>query len=187
MIHGGICVGYWGVSALFSGMSLYKLYQEWTMEHPAARKFAKICEAVKTAFVDLISLGEATVYSLHWAHQIKVITLGRYAPLFEALRYGSSLMINCIEGGWSIYNITLEKEAILKRRSPKRQVQHRQRCYLFLIKLIGNICMVAWAALEVASFATGFAINSSLASAALSIGCLLSVAAFFYQKHFRLQ
>ncbi len=183
LVEGGIWAGFWGLCALFSGISLYELYRELTIEHPASEKFAKIGKAVKTAFVDLISLGGATAYNIHWAHDVKMISLGQYAPLVKGLGYGSSLIINIVEGGWSIYNITIEKEAILKETSPEQQEKHKQRLCLSLMKLIGNISMVAWTALGIATLATGLAISPILMSALLIVGCVLPVVAFFYQRH----
>lgn len=183
IIEGGIWAGFWGLCAFFSGSSLCKLYQELTIEQPASEKFSKIGKAVKTAFIDLISLGGATAFNVHWAHEVKMISLGQYAPFVKSLGYGSSLIINIVEGGWSIYNILMEKEAILKETSPEQQEKHKQRLCLSLIKLIGNISMIAWSALGIGTLATGLAVSPMLMSGLLIIGCVLPVAAFFYQRH----
>jgi hypothetical protein len=183
LVEGGIWAGFWGLCALFSGISLYELYQELTIEHPASEKFAKISKAAKTAFVDLISLGGATAYNIHWAHEVKMISLGQYAPLIKSLGYGSSLIINIVEGGWSIYNIAIEKEAILKETLPEQQEKHKQRLCLSLMKLIGNISMIVWTALGVAAIVTSLTVSPMLMSILLIIGCVLPVAVFFYQRH----
>jgi hypothetical protein len=183
LIEGGICAGFWGLCALFSGMSLKKLYHELTIEHPASEKFVKIGKAVKIAFVDLISLGGATAYNIYRAHEVKMISVGQYAPLVKCLGYGSSLIINIVEGGWSIYNIAIEKEAILRETSPEQREKHRQRLCLSLIKLIGNISMIAWTTLGIAAIAISLPVSPILMSAFLVIGCVFSVVAFFYQRH----
>jgi hypothetical protein len=182
-IEGGLLAGFWGLCAVFSGMSLYNLYKELRVEHPAAEKFEKIGKAVKTAFVDLISLGGATTYNIHWAHEVKILSLGQYVSLFKALGYGAALVIYTIEGGWSLYNLYTEKEKILKETSPAQQEKHKQRLCLALIKLIGNVSMVAWASLGIVSIALSLAVSPFLMSALLIPSCIFSFAAFFYQRH----
>ncbi len=183
LVEGGVWASFWGLCALFSGTSLYGLYQELTIEHPVSEKFAKIGKAVKTAFIDLVSLGGATAYNVHWAHDVKIISLGQYAPLMKGLGYGSSLIINIIEGGWSIYNILSEKEAILNETSPEQQEKHKQRLCLSLMKLIGNVSMIAWAALNIATIAASVAVSSMLMSALLIAACVFHISVFFYQRH----
>jgi hypothetical protein len=181
--EGGMWAGFWGMCIAFSGMSLYQLYKELTIEHPASEKFTKIGKAVKTAFVDLISVGGATAYNIHWAHTVKMISLGQYAPLIKSLGYGSSLIINIVESGWSIYNIAIEKEAILKETSPEQQEKHKQRLFLSLMKLIGNISMIAWTTLGIVTITAGLVVSPILTSPLLLTGCVMSTVAFFYQRH----
>lgn len=183
IVEGGLWAGFWGLSALFSGSSLYKLYRELTVEHPASDQFVKIGKAVKAAFIDLLSLGSATAYNARWAHDAKVLNLGRYAPLIKGLGYGASLVLNAVEGGCAIYNIYTEGEAILKETSPLQQYKHKQQLFLSLIKLIGNVCMVAWTVLCIIPLGLGVAVNPLYTSVLLGFGCILPVAAFFYQRH----
>jgi hypothetical protein len=183
IVEGGLWAGFWGLCVIFSSKSLHQLYSELTIEHPAAEKFAKIGKAVKTAFIDLISLGGATAYNAHWAHEAKILSLGQYAPLVKGLGYGASLVINTIEGGWAIYNIHTEKEAILKETSPILKEKHKQQLFFSLMKLVGNVSMVAWTALSIIPIAWGFAVSSLLTSTFLFFGCTCSFAAFFYQRH----
>src|ERR1700722_11755141 len=57
LVEGVIWVGLWGLSTLFSAQSMKELYTVLKAESPATEKNVKIGNAVKTAFVDLISLG----------------------------------------------------------------------------------------------------------------------------------
>lgn len=182
-IEGGVWTGFWGLCALFSAGSLYKLYSVLSVEHPEAEKFTKITSAVKTAFVDLISLGGATAYNIHWAHKVKIISLGQYAPLIKGLGYGASLVINTVEGSWSIYSIYKEKEAILNETESAEKEKHRQRLCLSLMKLISNVSMVAWAILGIAMVATSLTVSPILMPAFLVVGSVFSFASFFYQRH----
>jgi hypothetical protein len=182
-LEGGFWAGFWGLSALFSGMSLYKLYENLTLEHPAAEKFSKIGLAVKTAFVDLISLGGTTAYNIRWAHDVKILPLGQYAPLVKGLSYGSSLIVNILEFGWSMYNIHTEKEAILKEASPVEKEKQKQRLCLALIKVVGNISMIVWSTLGIGTIAAGLTLGPMLLSVFLAAGFAFSLVAYFYQRH----
>jgi hypothetical protein len=184
-VTGGFWTALWGFSASFLGSSLSELYKTLTSEHPAAEKFARVGSAVKAAFVDLISLGGATAYIAHWAHEVKILSLGQYATLINRLCYGASLITNTVECGWSIYNIHTEKEAILKEASPIEKEKHKQRLCLSLIKVIANINMIAWAILKIATIAVGLATSPILLTVLLVIGGTFSVAACFYQTHIK--
>lgn len=182
-IEGGIWAGFWGICAVFSGISLHELYNTLTAELPADEKFTKISTAVKTAFLDLVSLGGSTAYNLHWAHEAKILSLGQYAPLFKCLGYGASLVYNTVEGGWSFYNLFLERDEILKATHPREKQMHEHRLYLALMKVIGNVSTVAWTTLGIATAATGFVVSSPVTTSLLIVGCVFSIGSFFYQKH----
>jgi hypothetical protein len=182
-VEGGIWAGFWGLCALFSGISLYELYHALTIEHSASEKFAKIGKVVKTAFVDLVSLGGTTAYNIHWAHEVKILSLGQYAPLIKSFGLGASLIVNIIEGGSSTYNIYAEQEAISKETLPEQREKHKQRLYLSFMKLIGNISIIAWAMLGIAAIAGDLAVSSIVMSTLLMTGCIFPIAAFFYQRH----
>jgi hypothetical protein len=182
-IEGGIWAGFWGLSSLFSGLSFYELYNVLTMEHPADKKFAKIGSAVKTALVDFISLGGATAYNVHWAHQVKILSLGLYAPLIKGLGCGASLIVNMVECGWSMYHVYTEKEGVLKCASAAEKERHRQRLCLSLIKVVGYISMIAWAALGIAIVASGSAVSPILMTTLLMVSGLFTFTAYFYQRH----
>jgi hypothetical protein len=182
-IEAGFWAGFWGLNAIFSGMSLHKLYHVLTIEHPVGEKFAKIGAAVKTAFVDLISLAGATAYNIYWAHKVKILSLGRYAPLVKGLSYGTSLVINILECGWSVYNIHTEKTAILEEGLPAEKEKHRQRICLSLMKVIGNISMIVWTMLGIGALTAGLAVSPILLSTFLVTGFVCSLTAFFYQRY----
>ncbi len=183
IIEGGIWAGFWGICAVFSGMSLHELYCSLTVELPADEKFVKIGTAFKTAFLDLVSLGGSTAYNLQWAHEAKILSLGQCAPLFKCLGYGASLVYSTVEGGWSLYTLFLERDEILKATHPQEKEKHQHRLYVVLMKLIGNVSMVAWTALGIATAATGFVVSSPVTTSLLIVGCAFSMGSFFYEKH----
>jgi hypothetical protein len=182
-IVGAIWVGFWGLSALFSGMSLSELYTALTVESPSLEKNAKIAKAAKTAIIDLTSLGGSTAHTVRFADEVKMISLGQYAPLVKALGYGASIVIGLIDGGWSAYNLGIEVDAISKETIPAQREKHKQQFCLSLIKLIGNVCMVAWSTLGIAMVVTTLVVSPTLMTILLIAGCVFPISAFFYQKH----
>jgi hypothetical protein len=183
IIEGGIWAGFWGICAVFSGISLHELYKAFTVELPTDEKFVKIVTAVNRAFLDLVSLGGSTAYNLHWAHEAKILSLGQYAPLFKCLGYGASLVYNTVEAGSSFYNLIFERDQILNASHPHEKERHQNRLSLALMKLIGNVSLVAWAALGIATAATGFVVSSPVTISLLILGCVFSIGALFYQMH----
>jgi hypothetical protein len=182
-IEAGVWAGFWGLSILFSAMSLRNLHKVLTIEHPASEKFSKISEAVKEVFVKLVSLGGATAHNIHWWHEIKVLSLGKYAPLVKGLGFGASLVISLVEGGWSINAIYVGKKALLQAISPIEREKHKQQIYISLVKVIGNINMIAWTVLGIAAITSGIAVSSILMTPLLIVGCACPIGAYFYQKH----
>ena len=150
---------FWGLSALLSTTSLYDLYKVIVIENPVDDRFFKIGLAVKTAFSNLTSFFGSTAYNLRWAHDAKILSLGTYAPFVKSLSYGASVIVNLVEGGWSVYNIHREKEAILAESTEAQKEKHKQRLMLSLLKVIENTSMVAWAALGIAGIAAGVTIT----------------------------
>ncbi|MBS0603760.1 MAG: hypothetical protein JSS60_01845 [Verrucomicrobia bacterium] len=183
IVEGSIWAGFWALSAWFVADSLSSLYTALTVEHPAAEKFTKIGSAVKTALIDLLSLGSSTAYMARWADGAQVISLGQYLPLVKNLCFGTSLVINGIESGAEIYNIWNEKEAILRETAPAEQEKHKQWLCHALIKLIGNVSMVAWAALGIATVVAGVAVSPILLSVLLGTGLVFGITALFYKHH----
>jgi hypothetical protein len=183
LIEGIWWTGFWGVCAAFTVTDLQGLRESVTVELPSHEKFVKIGIAVKKVFLDIVSLAGATLYNVFWAHELKIISLGQLAPLFKALGYGSSLIYNIIDGGWSVYQLCQEKEEMRKATNPYEKDYHQQRFSLALMKVIGNVTMAAWTALGIATFATGFAVSSAIMTTMLLTGCVLSIAAFTYQIH----
>ncbi len=182
IIEGAFWAGFWCLSAYFAADSFYELYRVFTVEHAAQEKFEKIGSAVKTAFVDLLSLCSSTTYIARWADTAEVISLGQYLPLVKNLCFGLSLAINGVESGADIYNIWQEKEAILNETAPAEKEMHKKWLCHSLVKLIGNVNMVAWAALGIASLA-GLAVSPILLTTLLSVGCVLGMAAHCYKKY----
>ncbi len=183
LIMGGFCGGVWAFSALFTATSLSDLYTALTVEHSASEQFDKIAKAVKTAFLDLVSLFGITAYNAHWAHEVNMISLGQYAPLVKGLGVGASLVINLVEGGISVYKIVNETEALSQEISPEEKTKHKQQLCIAWMKLIGNVCMVAWSVFGIASLAASLVLSPMISSALLVVGCLFLTASFFYQKH----
>ncbi len=181
ILVGGMWSFFLAIGVASSIDSLRDLYENLTAESTASERFEKIGIAVKRAFVDVIGLAGTCAYTGHWAHEAQLISLPAYAPILRGLGLGSSLIINTIECGSSIYHIHREKEAILTESSAMEREKHKQRLCLYLMKLIGATTMVAWTALGIAALSWGLAMSPILMSALLGASCISSFAAFFYE------
>ena len=185
LVEGGLRTGFWGLYLLFSGTSLCDLYKALITEHSASEKFSKISSAVKTTFSDLASLCGVTAYNIYWAHEVKILSLGKYAQLVKGLGYGASMITSAAEGGWAIYNIHIETKEISKANSTDKKEKHQRQLRLSLMKLIGSISMIAWTALGIAMVATSLTISPLLMTALLATGCAFPCLAFFYEKNIK--
>lgn len=172
--------GWWGLSAYYASGSVYGLIKTCAREHPLQEKLGKIGSAFKTVFIDLLSLGSSTFYLAKWANDSKVIELGRNLLLVKNLCFVTAVLVNGTEAASDVYHIWVEKEAILSAQSPMEEERHKQLLCHSLMKLIGNICMVAWALLGVAALA-GMGGLAALSMPLLTIGGVLRGAAFFYK------
>jgi hypothetical protein len=180
LIEGSFYGAFLGLSAYSAANSVSKLYRTWTAEHPAQERFKKIGCAAKTAFVDMVSVASWTAYLAHWADRAKVISLGRYLPIVKNLCFATSVVTNGVEVAAGIYNIWTEKEAIVQEKSPEKREKHKQWLCHALMKLIGNVSMVAWASLGIAILA-GLAVSPILLSALFNVGFVVGGGAFLYK------
>lgn len=182
LIEGSLWSAWWVLGGYFAGNSLCELRQAFTVQHPADEKFAKIALAVKTAFVDLLSLASSSCYWMLWAVQAKVISLGQYLPLIKNLCFGTSVVMYGTEACWDVYQISVEARAIASEGAEAKKDPHRQRLFLAQVKLAGSVAMVAWAALSMTALA-GVTVYSALTTALLAVGTILGVAAVAYKYH----
>lgn len=181
IVTGGFWSGFLVFSTYYAIDSLYDLHRTLHIEHPAAERFKKIGFVVKKAFVDVTSFAGTVAYTIYWAHQVKILSLGKYAPLLRGLELSASVLINGIEVATEIYHIHTEKEAILAEHSPVEEEKHKQRLCLALMTLIGRVSMLAWATLSVTAVASGVAFSPILLTSVLAISGIFSVSAYFYQ------
>lgn len=181
IVTGGIWSGLLVFSTYYAIDSLYELHTTLQIEHPAAARFEKIVFVVKKAFVDVISFCGTTAYTIYWAHQVKILSLGKYAPLLRGLELSTTVIVNGVEAGAEIYHIYIEKEAILAERSPVEEEKHKQRLCLALLKLVGRVSMLAWATLSVAAVASGIALSPILLTSLLGVSGIFTASAYFYE------
>jgi hypothetical protein len=181
-VEGAVWTGWWGLSAYFAGDALWNLHHTVTQEASSDQKWAKTVLAVKTVFVDLLSLGSASTYLLRWANSAKVIALGAYSTLVNKLCFGTAAVMYGTEACWDVYQISLETDAISKAGTEAEKEPHRQRLGLALLKLSSDVTMIAWAVLSVASIA-GIAVSSVAIGVFLFVGTILGVAAMGYKYH----
>lgn len=180
--EGAFWAGLWGLSFYFAADSFQELYRVYAFEDASEQKFEKIGSAVKTAFVDVLSLGSSTSYAAKWADSAEIVSLGAYLPIVKNLCYGFSLVGNGIEAGADLYNIWVESRAVQNEYAQDIKEEHQQRLIHSLIKLIGNVSMVAWASLGIAALG-GMVVSSFLSTLLLTVGCVAGVGAFYYKMH----
>lgn len=181
--EGTLWAGFAGLSASIFVTSLSNLQRTLTLDHSVQENLQKIGSAVLKAFTDLMSLTSSIAYLARWADEAKVIGLGRYLPLVKNLCIGTSLVINLVETGADLQSVWVEKEAIQKPGSLQEKEKHRQLLCHALIKLVGNVNMIAWAVLGIASLAGGLVVSPVWMTMTLGAGCLFGITAFFYKMH----
>lgn len=172
--------GWWGLSAYYASGSIYELFKACTVIHPLNEGMWKIGSAVKTAFIDLLSLGSSTFYLAKWANDAKVIALGSHLLLVKNLCFVTTVLVNGTEAATDAYHVWAEKEAIFSSHTPAEEERHKQLLCHSLMRLIGNTCIVAWALLGIAALA-GIGSVAFLSTPMLTIGGVLGGAAFFYK------
>jgi hypothetical protein len=176
--------GMWGTFIAIGAYSLVQKIQELKVEiahdRSVVENYEKINQLAKKILVDLLGFVGSCSYTIHWAHQAQLLSLGQYAPIFRGLGLGSSLIINGVDSGAAIYQIYLEKEAIQAEPNAIEQEKHKQQLCLALMRLISNVSMVAWTALSAATIITGICLSPILMTAIIGISGIFSVAAYFY-------
>lgn len=95
--------GLWATCVAASAYSLIEsacdLYTALAFEALPSEPFGKVGLAVNRAFCDLLSFVSSCAYSLHWAHEVMLISLGALAPLVLGLSFGGTLILSSIESG----------------------------------------------------------------------------------------
>ena len=113
--------------------SLYELHRAFQVEHSAAIRFKRIVSAVKESFVDLVELAGSSADIMNWAHKVKILPLGKYAPLIKGLSPGCSLISSGVGAGAEIYHVYTHSEAaklaLAKRNELERHMHEElQKC-----------------------------------------------------------
>lgn len=179
LLEGGIWGAWWATSVYFLSRSLKELYSV-VVEEAGNVRFEKITLAVKSAFVDLISLASSTLYTLCWAESAKIVALGQYLPFIRCLNYGASLFTNIIETGFDMVQFYGEAKGLLNAQDHWLSSQHSKRVYHLSIKLVGSVSMVAWALLGICSL-SGVIFHSALMPLLLTVGCVLGLGSIYYK------
>jgi len=179
LLEGGIWGAWWATSVCFLSSSLKELYSV-AVEQAGDMRFEKITLAVKSVFVDLISLASSTLFTLCWADGAKIVALGQYLPLVRYLNYGASLFINIIETGFDMVQFYDEAKGLLNEQNQLLSDQHTKRVCHLSMKLISSVSMIAWALLGICSLA-GAVVHSVLMPLLLTVGCVLGLGAIFYK------
>ena len=182
IVLGPLWAGCWAFSAFYAGKRVQDLYNVCSSEGAFAEKMHKIAEAVKKSFVSLMSLGGSTLWMASWSHEMRIISLGRFALLAEKLSYGTTLISSGAESAWGVYSMWREKEAFDNGKTAEEKERRRQQFVIQLLNTAANTTMVVWAALGIAGLAAGLVI-APWASLALLGGSLgLSVASSLYEN-----
>ncbi len=181
IVMGGFWGLWWVADAVFSCTNLYELYV--VVSDAAAASVAKVAMAVKKAFISLVSLAWDSTFLASWAHETKIISLGRYAPVVKAFGNAASLVINGVEGACSIYDLVNSHEkAVDETLQPAEREKNKQRFCWSLIKLAGHATMIAWATLGITAFVMGTVFNPIFTGGVLLLGCSLSLIALCYKQ-----
>ena len=180
LIEGSVWGAWCAAGVYFLAKSLTELYNVITVELASDLRFEKIALAVKSAFVDLVSLSSSVLYTLRWADGPKIISLGCYLPLVKYLCYGTTLLINVVEAAFDLHQFGVEVSGLLQERGAILYYQRSERVCHLSMKLVSNICMTAWAILGIASL-TGVVVHSALMPLLLGAGCVIGLAAIAYK------
>lgn len=184
LVMGGMWSLFLGVGASLSFDSLRELRRTITVESSTSEYFLKIGLAVKGAFKEVISFAGTCAYTVHWADEIKLISLGSKATLFRCLGYASSLTTSTLEGATAIYNIYLSEQAISTAQTPLEEEKHKQYLNLHFMKLIASVTMIFWASLGIDALAAGAALGL-FPMTCLAVSCVFFFTALSYEKELK--
>lgn len=167
--------------------SFRNLYTAVRIERLPAESFERINLAIKNAFFHIISFVGTCAYTAHWADKVRIITLGAHAPFAYGLGVGGTLIINTIESGRAFYRLNKEKEASEAEMSLTEREKHKQHFYLSFMKLIGNVCMVAWSVLSIPALVFSISFSPVLMLGLLCMSTSFSVLAYMWECELKKQ
>ncbi len=177
-VEGVVWGGFLVMSGFFAANSFTKLFHRSC--DPAAT-VQKVVRAVKSAFVDFVSIISSGAYVARWANEAKIIALGGYQGFMNHLCFGTTAIVNGVEAVFEVSRVRNRIHSIQSGGAPREVELQKQWLCHHLIKLAGHVSMVAWAALGVGAAVTGVALSPLITGSLLLAACGLGLMAYFYQ------
>jgi hypothetical protein len=178
-VLGVVWAAWWAYSAYLAAASAVALGREITAQ--PREDWTKIGDAAKKAFLNQISFVGSSAFVAYWAHEAKLLSLGRYADMVNAANYACSFIYNGVEGAAAAYDMYQEKEAVLNAQSSQSAEEHKKKFFLGTLKLASSVTMVAWAVLGIGAIAAGVALTSWITMPLLGAGFGLAVLSIIYE------
>jgi hypothetical protein len=133
--------------------SVDKLKKMLLVKNPTPLQSKETRTAVKEVFDNFLSSVGNVGFVMAWAHKVKLLPLGKYAPWAKSMWPGSMLISSSVDAGAQIYNIYTHGKAA--KYVPEKREEHKQHIYAGLIDLIARVGMIAWAVLTIAAVSAG--------------------------------
>ncbi len=175
-LWGGFCV----LGAYFAADSLWKLHEKIS---DAAATTEKVGLAVKSVFVEFLSLVSSASYLARWANMSRILDLGIFTPIVNHACFGASGFANVMEAAEQVYQVRNRIEVIESGGPVERVEKHKKWLCYGLVKLAGHVNMIAWAVLGIAAMTTGIAVCSMVLPALLCAGMFFGGVAALYKYH----
>ncbi|GEM_PF-5316067 len=181
LIEGGILGIWWAAEVHLLKEGVQQLYALFTAEDSNDPRFEKIYFAVKSVLLDGIFLISSSLYIARWADRSSIVSLGQYLPLVKHLCYATSLTGYAVEFLFEAKEFGVEAMKLFNETDLFLSQQSFRRVTFLSMRLISGICLVAWAALGIASLA-GVAFGPALMPLLLTTGCVIALSAGWYKR-----
>jgi hypothetical protein len=140
-------------------------------------KLRRLIKATVNAVFGLFGYSTST---LEWADRMRLITLGKLAPLVQRISY-LSLFINAGFGMEKCFEtLKTKKCAFIAEKDPATQSMHAHHYRCALLDLASHISGIAWSLIGLVKLCFVVAVSPILANAVLLVSCAFAIASFSY-------
>lgn len=128
---------------------------------------AQMMSRIMNLFTSSVSLCGTCASAIHWAHHTRLISVGKYAPLFNLAGLSCSFFVYAIQGTTTLFNVAHKKRAILAMPHPG---EHKKELLLSLVQLTVSVGCGAFTALKLNELVGGAPVSGSYTSYARLAG-----------------